>query len=169
MIVRIALTLGLFAILSFALFQAVFAAGPTAARRLISAELRIDGELVLSAFTSDDGYPDADEVWSYLARLEFERTPEAEETGLSIEGGTLTLRGKPDERPGLTTPFKKVVTLKVGYGGVATLREVKLKRIDSEKDGGLWRVDKELGTRMFSYRTITRSQAAALKKPKRKE
>ena len=48
---------------------------PAPAARLVRASIAVDGQVVLLASTSDDGHPDADQVWSYLLeRLEFQPT-----------------------------------------------------------------------------------------------
>ena len=137
-------------------------AGAEAGVRLVTARILVDGEVVLQGSTSDDGDPDADAVWAYLHRLDLRPT---EAFGsLAIEPGSdeVTLgwlRSKDNAHLGKPP----TLGLEIEYGGEDAPFLLGLVR----SEGGHWRVAPETVERRFSYRRITRSQAADLDEPKR--
>lgn len=136
------------------------------AARLVTASITVDRELVLRASTSDDGHPDADEVWNYLLeRLEFQPTAAFSSLGIdpasetstigSLESGENERRGEPP-----------AIALEVDYGGHDTPFHLGLVRCAGQN---AWRVDRKTVEDRFPHRRITRAQAAQLIEPRRRK
>ena len=124
-------------------------------QRLVRAELRFNGELLLETSTSDDGHPDVDQVWAYLPGLAFRPTPEFAKllAARGVEGDAFTLeRGEKDDW----------IRLDIAYGGRAELRKLPLRR-----DGETWKVDADAVQGAAERRWIRRWEAAALYGDKR--
>ena len=134
----------------------------SAATRLIAASISVDGEVVLRASTSDDGHPDADEVWGYLnTALVFEPTEAFASLKIAPDANEATLgwlRGKATAHLG--APPKMIVD--VAYGGLDQPFVLKLERVE-----GGWRIAEETVDGRFAYRRITRREAALLDDPER--
>ncbi|HUQ68837.1 MAG TPA: hypothetical protein VM165_04900 [Planctomycetaceae bacterium] len=127
------------------------------ASRYVELLISVDGKLVLKSSLGDNGHPDADEVWRYLDDLRFAATEHFPAAARADGIKTWTLHSdSPEGR----------VTVDVWYGGVATVRELKLIRVTPDRYGREWRVAPDELIRTFEDRTITRSQAAGLKSPK---
>ena len=140
------------------------ASAPTTPVRLVSAAIRVDGLAVLRASTSDDGHPDADEVWGYLLEsFEFKPTDDFDSLGLdpAVEEVTLGwLRGKATEHLGAPPKLE----IEIEYGGLDAPFRLGLVK---DPGKGTWRVARETVERRFAYRRITRRQAAQLTDPRR--
>jgi hypothetical protein len=134
--------------------------------RMILATIRVDGELVLRASTSDDGHPDADAVWGYLLdRLEFEPTEAFAALGLEPTAESVTL-GWLSSRENAHAGDPPKLELEVAYGGSDEPFELGLVR---SKSGTTWRVAAETVEGRFSQRRISRSEAARLVAPERRK
>lgn len=153
--------------------SALFAARSGPATRLVLAEVSVGGEVVLRGSTSDDGEPDADEVWGYLKHLRFAPTDAFAGLGVAADAEALELLG--EVRPSTATSERPIheptITLDVHYGGVAALRRLSLVRAPSEAGGGQrgaeWRVAPDERERYFDLRRITRREARLLDDPRR--
>jgi len=134
--------------------------------RLVTASIKVDGELVLRASTSDDGHPDADEVWNYLLeRLEFQPAEAFPSLGIDAASETVTLGWlKSSETEHLGDP--PAISLEVAHGGHDAPFRLGLVRSKGEQ---AWRVDRETVENRFPYRSITRTEAAQLTDPRRRK
>ena len=144
-----------------------------AAARLVRASVVVDGEVVLRTSTSDDGSPDADEVWGYLRGLEFEATPEfaslaaarkaeGDDGSFELLGTAVPERGKSADGG----PYRRPeIGLSISYGGEVELRKV---RFVPAATAGKWRLDKGVVERWFGLRMIAREWAVHLDKPRRR-
>ena len=132
--------------------------------RLVSASITVGGEVVLRASTSDDGHPDADEVWNYLIeQLEFQPTEAFASLGIDPTSKAVTLgwlKGRETEHLG----EPPTIAVEVAYGGHDAPFRLGLVRSPEKTT---WRVDRATVERRFDYRRITRAQAAQLTNPKR--
>ena len=148
-------------LLALLLGLSIAAAAPlaTSEARLVPAEVRFNGEVLLEASTSDDGQPNVDQVWAYLAGLRFSATPEFEALRTARERGddTCTLsRGEEDDW----------IELEISYGGRAQLRKLSLL-----KDGEFWRLapaQPALEATAAARRWIRRSAVDGLTKKSRR-
>lgn len=136
--------------------------------RLIQAEVSVDGTVILRASTSDNGRPDADEVWGYLeGEIQFVPTEGFADLGLDGSGSHLELHGKPTgldpDSPG--PKFHPTLGLSLDYGGQCDLRELRLVRVDPKDGSAAWKVDPSVVERWFAMRRITRREAALLEDP----
>ena len=161
------------ALLLLALIAALAnARGPYSAR-IVTAEVSLDGQVVLRGSTSDDGRPDADAVWEYLRQLSLTPTAKlasvAPERREDHEGGAFSLLGRaePERRGADGGPWRHAdIQLDIAYGGAAELRTLRL--IPTAKPGE-WRVDLAAIEGWFGLRTIRREWAARLEEPRRKK
>lgn len=130
--------------------------------RYVPAVVTCDGVEVLRASTSDNGRPDADEVWYYLRGLTFLPTDDFARLGDPAEGKPwrIPAAAKEAEKP-LPVRF----TVDVAYGGKVELRELLLVPAGEGKAG--WRLAPGEAERWFSHRWIARAAAADLRDPKR--
>lgn len=138
-------------------------AGTAETARLVPASISVDGEIVLRASTSDDGRPDADAVWSYLHRLEFEPTDAFASLGLA-PGDTAAELGWLRSRANAAKGEPPELVVSIAYGGRDAPYHLALER---SRGSSTWRVAKETIEQRFPHRTITRAQAARLTNPER--
>jgi len=135
--------------------------------RFIGAEIRLLDTVVLQGSTSDDGSADVDEVWDYQrAGLTYLPGPGFAALGVAPGASSLTLASAP--RPagkGQARPAQ--VTVDVSYGGTVATADLRLERVPGSAEPGRWRVPVDELDGLFARRTLTRSQAAALKRPGR--
>ncbi len=139
--------------------------------RFIPVRVLVDGDVVFTGSTSDDGGPDADAVWAYLTGCKL--TPTAELNALAKErhapgASEWTLYGQPDPKGALGANGQILrtadVTLEISYGGTAHARELQLVATPS---GDGWCVARAEVERHFDSRLISRREAAELERPKR--
>jgi hypothetical protein len=130
--------------------------------RFVPAVVLCDGVEVLRASTSDDGSPDADEVWYYLRNLTFQPTDEFARLGSPTVGGTWRIPAAAAEQP---KPLPVRFTVEVAYGGKVDLRELQLVPAAGGNTG--WRLAPGEAERWFQHRWIGRSAVAGLRDPKR--
>ena len=149
----------------FVLLVREASAGPRASgARLVTASIAVDGRVVLRASTSDDGHPDADEVWGYLlGQLEFKPTEAFSALGVdpASERVTLGWRKSPETEARGEPPS---IELTVSHGGRDAPFELGLVRNAGEAN---WRVANESVRDRFPHRWITRVEAAQLTAPRR--
>ena len=124
------------------------------ATRLVRAEIRVDGALVLEASSSDDGRPDADQVWLTLPTFRWRETEAFAQLGVEPAASEATI-----EREGSPT----AIVVDQHHGGEAASARLRLVR----EPGGSWTLPAEEVDRLFATRRITRRQAALLKDPER--
>ena len=140
-------------------------AGPRASgARLVTASIAVDGQVVLRASASDDGHPDADEVWGYLlGQLEFRPTEAFSALGVdpAAERVTIGWRKSPETEARGEPP---AIELEVGHGGRDAPFELGLVRTAGAET---WRISSESVRDRFPYRRITRIEAAQLADPRR--
>jgi hypothetical protein len=148
------------------LVQAAHARAGAPPVRLVAATISVDGVVVLRASTSDDGRPDADEVWGYLIdRLAFQPTEAFAALELDPAAETVTLgwlKSRANEHLGEPPALQ----VEVAYGGSDAPYRLGLARAAGQET---WRVARETVERRFSHRRITRAQAAMLVDPERKQ
>lgn len=155
-------------VLVCALSSSLLLAKPAPVARFVPASITLNGKVLFEAATDDNGQPDADQVWEYLATLQFSATDAFDSSTLKAGTAQLLLRGTPldsEHKPHQARDLKLAVT----HGGEAMLRELKLMRFPEDPAGGEWRVAPEQIKSSFNGRRITRRQARLLTKPKRKE
>ena len=133
-----------------------------ASARLVRARIERNGVELLRVSTSDDGYPDVDEVWDYLGELEFEPTEAFGELGVDSTSAVFRLLGTEGESRGSSPYYERDIVLAIAYGG-----DVSVRKLDLVRSGARWKVSPEHVERYFDYRKITREQARGLKRPRR--
>lgn len=128
------------------------------AARFIPASIAVEGREILLGSTSDDGHPDVDAVWGYLSGIAFTPTEEFAKLGLTTDGAQLLLEKKGEPR---------AIVLDLAYGGEVRTWRLMLERSQSEQGELRWKLAPGEIERLFSYRLISRSEAARLRDPKR--
>jgi hypothetical protein len=126
--------------------------------RFVRASIAIDGREILQGSTSDDGDPDADEVWGYLRGIAFTATEELAKLGLATDAAQLLLEKKGEAKP---------IVLDLAYGGEVRTWRLSLDRSQNEKGEVRWKLAPAEIERLFPQRLISRSEAARLREPKR--
>lgn len=160
--------LALVLVLALLAVGALAATSWNSAARAVLATIRVDKVVVLQAYTSDDGHPDADQVWGYLERLEFAPTPEFAEFQRSADLDTLELHGAESNEFGpdgtSRTVRERTVELRIAYGGTGLARQLVFTRVAG---ADRWRLDPAEVARHFDERWITRREARLLGDHKR--
>ncbi len=166
------------------------APSPTHAR-LIPAEIRVDGEVVLRGSTSDDGHPDVDAVWDYQrGTLAYAPTAAFAALGVPADTEEWVLEPRPTDRgersesaegakaddpktaatkPRRRRPAQWTIEVVVGYGGEARTHSLRLVRGKQLPTGGEWYVHPDDVDRLFGSRLIRREAAAQLEEPARRK
>lgn len=163
---RILLLLSVAALTGLGLLHA---SRPAPAARMVLAEISLNGEVILRGSTSDDGHPDADEVWGYLKGEFFlHPTENLSIAGEDRERGRLELHGAPTglEAGSHGPRYHPTLGLEIAYGGQCELRELSLIRVRTDDDTEAWKVDPETVDRWFAHRRITRREASLLEDPR---
>lgn len=155
-------------VLSGVATAAHLASGPEVAQRIILAEISVDGVVVLRGSASDDGHPDADEVWGYLETLKFKPTDAFQSLNVAKDAKQLELLGTEipvcgERKPGEKIRRERSIRLDMSYGGHADVRELDLVRGEPDRGGATWSVTAEDIESNASWRWITRRQADQLK------
>ncbi|MBL8734321.1 MAG: hypothetical protein JNN13_18235 [Planctomycetes bacterium] len=138
-------------------------AGP--GTRLVSAEIRYDGRVILRGSASDDGSADCDAVWDYQrGTLAYAPTDAFADLGVPPHAKEHRLERKPVPRGVAPTSGIEVV---VDYGGEARTWSLRLVRGAKQPTGGEWYVHPDDVARLFGTRLIARDDAARLQDPDR--
>jgi hypothetical protein len=135
-------------------------APPAAAARLLPATISLDGKVVLRGSSSDDGHPDADEVWTGLRGMRFKPAEDWAATGLDADAEGLSEAVLGDDPP---KPGRGRVLLDMSYGGTAELRRLRVVRREDPQHGRHWVVDPMVIRYAFASRQISRREAAELR------
>lgn len=130
--------------------------------RYVPAVVTCDGVEVLRASSSDNGSPDADEVWYYLRNLTFQPTDEFARLGDPAAGELWRIPAPATKQE---KPLPVRFTVDIAYGGKIELRELLLVPAGDGKVG--WRLAPGEAERWFKHRWIARDAVAALRDPKR--
>jgi hypothetical protein len=144
--------------------------GP-ATQRLIRAEVRVGNKVVLRGHTSDDGSPDADEVWSIAHTVKLYPTKEF---------ATLKVPDDRDEFMVLGTPIppdpvvdnevhEHDAVFKISAGGQYETMALKIERVAPIFGKPWWRVPKDTIDARFNFRLVPRYLVQKLKKPRREK
>lgn len=128
-------------------------------QRLILARILFDGKPILEATTSDNGYPDADEVWNYLKSVKFKPTDEFKKLKIDAAAKEALLSKKENNGD------QHEITIEISYGGKAKPRNLKLIRVPRDKRGREWTLDPLDVDSEFNLRTISRLLASKLSDP----
>ena len=126
------------------------------ATRHSPAHISVDGKVVLKCGGSDNGSPDADEVWETLKTRRF--YPTEHFAALQIPDDVLEFiihSDAPDGEVG--------IVVDVPFGGRSETRSLRIVRTPTDEHGPTWMVDPKEVEDMYEWRTITRTQAAYLK------
>lgn len=148
-------------------FVATSLSSPRPYARLISIEVVQDGKVILVGSTSDNGRKDVDDVWRLVTRSAREHTYSTTlhatehfkpEMLTKINGKQYVLRSQTKRNQPI---------LRVRYGGQASVRELKLTRVeDTKRVSGVrprnWRLDADQIKSLFSTRLISRRDAARI-------
>ncbi len=149
--------LGIFFFLSVTIgSNAVFAA------RYVPIKIYLDGEVILEGNASDNGKPDADEVWDALKRVNLGETNafkkylgEEHSEERAIDSKTT------QEIPG--------IRIFVAYGGVAETAKLTIQRKPPDSAGRVWRISKVDVERLASSRMVRRTDVTRLANPKQQK
>lgn len=140
------------------------------AERSVSAQISIDGEVVLRSWIYEDDCADADEVWSYLNGLAFAATPEFERHAAQVDEQGAVLLGTliPGRKESVSVVAREEdIQLSLTYGGEVVLRKLKLVRAHVPHGPDEWRVHPDVIRFAFNRRMISRWAASYLKFPER--
>jgi|GEM_PF-1113479 len=140
-------------------------------QRLIRAEVRVGNKVVLRGTTSDDGSPDADEVWLAADQVKLHPTEHfaalkvPEKTKKHLVVGTLI---PPD---GVTDhePAHRDAVFWISAGGKIEGMTLEIERTTSGLGKPAWRIPRHVLIDRFNWRLITRYEARHLNKVQRKK
>jgi len=135
---------------------------PAFAARFVPIKISIDGEVLLEGNASDDGRPDADQVWEALKQVNLEETEAFKKQFGKVASDEFKLLRKQGERG-----QPRNVTIDVAYGGLAETASLTIRRMPPDGAGRVWRIRAEDVDTLFNNRLIRRSDAATLSNPKR--
>lgn len=137
---------------------------PALAARFVPIEVYLDGELILQGNASDDGSPDADQVWDALKQVNLGETDAFKEMfGENVDDAFNILRKRSDREQPL------IISIHVAYGGMAKTKTLRILRKPADGAGRVWRIHHEEVSRLFNARMIRRSDVVRLSNPKRSE
>ena len=125
------------------------------AARPISAEIRLDGKVLLKGSASDNGQQDADEVWRSLSTVRFRPTDEGQKWVAESDSERRLLEGQ--------------VTVHLAFGGTADVRRFEVVRTHNKDSNFDWMVEPELVKKLFLIRHIPRLHVRLLKDVNAKE
>lgn len=121
-------------------------------QRVVQITVSVDGKTILQGSTSDDGGPDADDVWEYLNRIGLAPTgefPGGESEELEEDGFSgMEITGD--------------IRLSIRYGGQVDLKRIRLDHVPDATRNRVWRVNSSVVTKNFGRRLITRRMASQL-------
>ena len=138
--------------------------GPAYAARYVPIKIYLDGEVILEGNASDDGRPDADEVWDALKEVNLGETEAFKQMFGENAGDDLLILKKRSERE---QPLP--IRIEVAYGGVAETTGLRLRRMPPDPAGRAWRIRAEEVSGLFNSRLIKRSDVARLADVKRSQ
>ncbi|MCA9124443.1 MAG: hypothetical protein H6822_33865 [Planctomycetaceae bacterium] len=135
---------------------------PVFAARYVPIKVYLDGQVILEGNASDDGSPDADEVWDALKQVNLGETEAFKKLfGKDVDDEfTILKRRKEREQP-------LKITIDVAYGGVAETTGLRIRRMHPDGAGRVWRIQSEEVSDLFNERLIRRSDVARLSNLKR--
>jgi hypothetical protein len=148
----------------FCFLGSTFSHCPAFAARFVPIKIYVDGELILEGNASDDGTPDADEVWDALKRVNLGETREFKRLAGDNIGDQLEIfrKQKGDDK---AMPIR----IEVAYGGTAEITALRIQRKSPDGAGRVWRIESQQVSDLFDTRYLSRSDAAGLSNPKRKK
>ena len=139
--------------------------------RLIRAEVRVGNNVVLRGTTSDDGSPDADEVW--LAADQIKLLPTEHFAALKVpkEATKHLIVGTPIPSDGVTDhePAHRDAVFWISAGGKIEGMTLEIERTTTRLGKPAWKIPRHVLTNRFDYRLIARYRARQLKKLDRKK
>jgi hypothetical protein len=138
--------------------------GPAIAARYVPIKIHLNGEVILEGNASDDGKPDADEVWDALKKVNLGETEAFKKLfGDDVaDDFTIVKKRSENEQP-------LPITIEVAYGGVAKTTGLHIRRMAPDGAGRVWRIDPKEVSQLFGGRLIKRSDVARLSNPRRSE
>jgi hypothetical protein len=131
--------------------------GTACAARYVPIEVTVDGEVILKGNASDNGEPDADEVWEALKHVNLGETNAFMKLGIDPQAKEPTIEGN----------ARKSVRINVRYGGVAETNTLVLRRMPPDSVGRVWRISSTDIDKLFLNRMVSRRDVVRLKDPKR--
>ena len=134
------------------------------AARYVPIKVYLDGEVILEGNASDDGSPDADEVWDALKQVNLGETEAFKKMFGDDVADDFTIVKKRSEKE---QPLP--ITVDVAYGGVAKTTGLHIRRMAPDGAGRVWRIDPKEVSQLFGGRLIKRSDVARLSNPRRSE
>lgn len=135
---------------------------PAFAARFVPITISINGEVILEGNASDDGRPDADQVWDALKQVNLGETEAFKKLFGNVASDDFKLPRKQGERG---QPLK--FTIDVAYGGHAETANLTIRRMPPDGAGRVWRIRAEEVDNLFNIRFIRRSDVANLSNPRR--
>ena len=137
--------------------------------RLVRAEVRVGNKVVLRGAVSDDGTPDADEVWSMAHKVKMLPTEDFSDLNVPADADTFMVMGTPiPPHPIVDNElFERDAVFEIRGGGKIETMALKIERADGLFSKPSWRIPREVLTSRFNSRLIQRYQARKLKKPGR--
>lgn len=128
--------------------------------RYVEATVSWKGKELLIGSTSDDGKPDADEVWGYLDGLRFQAT-DAFHALLESPDATKFEITNPKEAQA------RNIEIEIRYGGRVGVWKLEISRVATKADDPrCWTIDAKMAERFADLRWITRAWARRLKTPR---
>ena len=133
--------------------------GTADAARYVPIEVLLYGEVILSGNASDNGRPDADEVWDALKEVNLGETEAFAKLEVDAKAKEYAVQG--EIKKGIFP-----IVIKVAYGGRAETRFLKLKRMAPDGAGRVWRISTGDVDDLFLKRMVSRRDVIALDDPR---
>ena len=139
--------------------------------RLIRAEVRVGNKVVLRGTTSDDGSPDADEVWLAADQVKLLPTEHFKDLEVPAKAKKHLVVGTPIPPDGVTDhePAHRDAVFSISAGGKIEGMSLEIERTTIGFGKPAWRIPRHVLIDRFNWRLITRHEARQLKKIQRKQ
>ncbi len=139
--------------------------------RLIRAEVRVGNKVVLRGTTSDDGSPDADEVWLAADQVKLLPTEHFQDLEVPAKANKHLVVGTPIPPDGVTDhePAHRDAVFWISAGGKIEGMTLEIERTTTRLGKPAWKIPRHVLTNRFDFRLIARYQARQLKKLDRKK
>ena len=137
------------------------------AERLLRSEVRVGNKVVLRGTASDDGTPDADEVWSMAHTVKLYPTEDFADLKASADAEEFMVLGTPIPPDGrFDNPVHETdVVFKISSGGEFATMALQIEKVDVLFGKSWWKVPREALQLRSTTRLVPRYLVAKLKKP----
>ena len=137
------------------------------AERLLRSEVRVGNQVVLRGTASDDGTPDADEVWSMAHTVKLYPTEDFADLKAPADAEAFMVLGTPIPPDGRSdNPVHETdVVFRISGGGEFATMALQIEKVDVLFGKSWWQVPRDALQIRSTTRLVPRYLVAKLKKP----